>query len=45
VVLYVKFLIARPSQPFSVYKAFSTSNRRLFKSITFQITQRGIIMI
>ena len=35
VVLYVKFVIPRPAQPFSTFKAQSTSNRRSFKSITF----------
>ena len=45
VVLYVKFVIPRPAQPFSTFKAQSTSNRRSFKSITFQITQKGIIII
>jgi hypothetical protein len=45
VVMYVKFLIDKPRDVFTQYNAASTSNRRAFKAITLQITQRGIVII
>ena len=45
VVMYVKFLIDKQRDVFTQYNAASTSNRRAFKAITLQITQRGIVII
>lgn len=41
----MKFVIPKEQHVFSNYNAQSTSNRRTFKSITFQITQKGIIIV
>jgi len=45
VVLYAKFVVVKEKSPFVNYNPMSTSNRKHIKTITLQITQRGIITI
>lgn len=43
-VMYIKFKIDKPAQV-GTYNPNSTSNRRNFASVTFQVTQKGFIII
>lgn len=45
VVLFAKFIVPKEKSPYISYNPSSTSNRKHLKTITLQVTQRGIVTV